>query len=90
MSNKPPTSLANTSYFGTGNDKSNLNTQFYYKNNKNLPWAIDIIHDFAVPKETYEITRAYPYFSKWAETSGNNYKDWYKEKSGYRNANYLK
>jgi len=90
LSNRTPTSLADISLFGTGNDNSDISNGVYYKDDNNLPWAIDIIHDFVCPKEKTEIILGYPYFVNWAESSGNQYDDWYKDKSGYRNQSYLK
>ncbi len=86
---KAPTNLANLAYFGTGKDQSNTSLGIYYRSDKNLPWAIDIIHDFVHPKENYEIILGYPFFIPWAESSGIDYTDWYKDKDGYRNTTYL-
>ncbi len=90
LSDNAPTDLVNTSLLGTEADDSNPNSNRYYKSSNNLPWAIHIIHDFVYPKEKTEVILGYPYFSSWAESSGSNYVDWYKEKSGYRNYSYLK
>jgi len=90
MSNKAPTSLADLSLFATGNDNSNPENSVYYKDDNNLPWAIDIIHDFVPPLEKHEIILGYPYFVNWAESSGSSYTDWYKDKAGYRNKSHLK
>ena len=57
-----------------------------YLNENGLPWAINIIHDFKVPKEKVAIIQAYNHFDKWAISGGNQYKDWYKDNPGYRNA----
>ncbi len=89
LSNMPPTDLANLSYFGTFDDNSDFTTQSFYKDKNNLPWAIDIIHDFVYPTEKSEIILGYPYFAKWAESGGLSYTDWYKEIDGYRNYDYL-
>ncbi|MCF6239870.1 MAG: LruC domain-containing protein [Bacteroidales bacterium] len=89
LSNMPPTDLANLSYFGTFDDNSDFNSSSFYKDKNNLPWAIDIIHDFVYPKEKSEIILGYPYFAPWAESGGVNYTDWYKEIDGYRNYDYL-
>ena len=89
LTDKAPTDLANLSYFGMGEDKSNSSLGIYYRSNRNLPWAIDIIHDFVCPKENSEIILGYPYFVPWAESSGVDYPDWYKDKTGYRNSTYL-
>ena len=56
-----------------------------YLNDTGLPWAINIVHDFKVPKEKITIIEAYNHFDKWAISGGNQYKDWYKDNPGYRN-----
>ena len=62
-----------------------------YLNDNGLPWAINIVHDFKVPKEKVSIIDAYNHFDKWAISGGIDYKDWYKDNPGYRNtANILK
>ena len=76
LANKPPTSLGGL-YLGTEDDASE-NEQYYLTNN-NLPWAIDIIHDFAFPKEKVQIVKGYTKFAAWAESKGTSNLDWYKE-----------
>lgn len=88
-SNMAPTDLMDQSRFGTYDDNSDVEKGVYYKGSYNLPWGIDIIHDFAYPKEKSEVVLGYPYFKNWAESGGSEYDDWYKEKSGYRDYNYL-
>lgn len=56
-----------------------------YLNDNGLPWAINIVHDFKVPKEKISVIDAYNHFDKWAISGGNQYKDWYKDNPGYRN-----
>jgi LruC domain-containing protein len=56
-----------------------------YFNEVGLPWAIDIVHDFKVPKERIPVTEAYNFFTQWATSGGSQYKDWYKDNPGYRN-----
>jgi LruC domain-containing protein len=56
-----------------------------YFNDNGLPWAIDIVHDFKVPKERTPVTQAYNYFAQWATSGGTQYQDWYKDNPGYRN-----
>jgi LruC domain-containing protein len=80
----PPTSLADQSVFGTGQDNSNPATGRYYKTSGNLPWAINIYESFAYPKEKTEITKAYNHFVEWAESNGILYPDWYQNNPGYR------
>ena len=85
----PPTSLMNTELFGTATDDSNPITGRYYKNTNNLPWGIDIIHDFIYMQEKQAIINGYNKFSDWAESGGTDYPDWYKNQDGYRNDQYL-
>ena len=61
-----------------------------YISDSGFPWAISIIHDFKVPKEKIDVTRAYNFFSSWAESGGNNFKDWYKDNPGNRNTEHIK
>jgi len=81
----PPTSLANTSLFGTQNDDSNPQTGKYYKTANNLPWAICIAESYNYTKEKSRITSAYLKCAEWAESSGSLYNNWYLDISGYRN-----
>ena len=53
--------------------------------NNGFPWAIDIVHDFKVPKEKIAINKAYNHFNTWAISGGIQYKDWYKDSAGFRN-----
>ena len=49
-----------------------------YISDSGYPWAISIIHDFKVPKESVRINEAYNLFSDWATSGGLVSKDWYK------------
>lgn len=89
LSDFPPTSLANTDFFGTQDDDSDPGSGRYYKNASNLPWAIDIIHDFVYLQEKVPIILGYNKFADWAESGGVDYPDWYKDQDGYRNDQYL-
>ncbi|MBN2669927.1 MAG: LruC domain-containing protein [Bacteroidales bacterium] len=89
LPDKAPTDLCNAVYFGTSQDHSVLEQGIYYKNQINLPWAINIPYSFEYPYEKTLITNAYLKFREWAESSGNSYRDWYLDKSGYRNNSYI-
>ncbi|MEM7232054.1 MAG: LruC domain-containing protein [Planctomycetota bacterium] len=82
-----PTDLANTNLFGTGDDDSVPANGRYYVNDRNLPWAINIIHDFAYPEERSALIEAFNNFETWAESGATQFRDWYKDNSGYRNTN---
>ena len=85
LADRPPTSLADPSLLGTWEDNSIPAQNRFYKTLTNLPWAIDIPESFAWPTEKTEITRAHLRFSKWAQSSGSLYPDWFCDKPGYRN-----
>lgn len=85
LPNHPPTDKADMSLFGTNHDDSDPQTGRYYKTQENLPWAINIYESFAYPREKIEILDAYHYFDEWAESSGEQYPDWYQDNQGYRN-----
>lgn len=88
LSDHTPTTLADLSLLGTGDDNSIPAEGRYYKTDKNLPWGINIIERFDYPYEKAEITTAHLKFAEWAESAGQLYPDWYKDLSSYRdNAN---
>ena len=81
-----PTSLADISLLGTGDDNSNITTGKYYMSNKFLPWVLNIPIQFDYPAEKKDITKAFLMFNGWATSKGFNNTDWYMIKTGYRNA----
>ena len=84
LSGYAPTSLANTSLFGQGQDDSNVSIAKYYTSDMFLPWALNIPVQFDYPAEKEEITNAYLKFNDWATSKGSVDKDWYSNISGYR------
>jgi LruC domain-containing protein len=89
LADNPPTDLADITLFGLLRDKSDPNTGRYYKDENNVPWAIDISHNFRYPREKNRVDEGYNFMVNWAMSQGNSYKDWYKDNSGYRNVNKL-
>jgi len=79
-----PTDLVDESIFGTYGDDSNPITGRYYKSDRNLPWAMNIVDSYDYTIEKNQINQAYNYFSFWATSSGVNNKDWFKDGVGYR------
>ena len=61
-----------------------------YISDNGYPWAISIIHDFKVPKESVKIYDAYNFFTDWATSGGQTHKDWYKDNPGNRNQNLIR
>jgi LruC domain-containing protein len=79
-----PTEMVNPVYFGQNSDDSDPATGRYYVTETNLPWVIEIPQSFDWPKEKADILTAYLKFREWAESSGQQYADWYKDLPGYR------
>lgn len=71
-------------------DGVNVDSDGNYKTATGLPWAIDIIHNFKVPKERVPVNQAYNFFNQWAVSGGTVFSDWYKDTPGYRNEAQLK
>lgn len=82
---KLPTSLADNAFYGTEDDNTDLGAGKTYQTANNLPWAIHIIHNFRYPIEKARINQGYTKFVDWSVSSGNVYRDWYGDNSGYRN-----
>jgi LruC domain-containing protein len=80
-----PTALANPSFFGRNDDATNIAQGKTYVTSNNLPWAIHIFETFAYPIERQDVIWVHLKFVEWAESGGEAFADWYKNKSGYRN-----
>lgn len=80
-----PSDLFDESYFGQLNDDSDPSVGRYFVTENNLPWAINIAHEFDWVIEFQDITGAYNFFAEWAQSGGINYPNWYLTNSGYRN-----
>lgn len=87
LPNLPPTDLVSFGLFGTGDDDSNVSAGEYYVSDAYLPWAINLPVSFSYPEEKNDIVKTHLQFDKWAVSKGYNYKDWYQNKTGYRNNN---
>jgi len=87
LAGKAPTSLANTSLFGTLDDNTNVATSTYYLTKAGLPFALCLpIIPFSYPIEGVDITKAYLYMPNWATSGATGYTDWYSNTgAGYRN-----
>lgn len=78
----PPTTRANSSLFGTKDDRSNPANQLWYvsgENNK-YPFAIhlsDAYDNFVVPAESEKIYITYPQYTNWVNSGMTTNKDWY-------------
>jgi LruC domain-containing protein len=89
LPNHAPTSLADMSLLGTGQDDSNPGASSYYVSNTSLPWAINFPESFDYPGEKQDITLAHLLFNDWATSKGYSSMDWYQKKPGYRNSSLI-
>lgn len=80
-----PTDLADASLFNSMHDDSDHLSGKYYRGDNNMPWAINIIHDFRQPLEKIRIDGAYIKFTQWGQSKGLDFNDWYTDVNGYRN-----
>lgn len=87
--NQLPTDLADKSLLSTQSDNSNVQKNRYYITKENKPFALDIFGTYDYPVEKKAIYDVYKYFSQWALSGGVQYADWYKDKSGYRNKEFI-
>jgi len=78
LMNMPPTSKADPSYFGTGDDQSNGTTTFY-RSSDGLPWALNVPRDVSHMLERIDFCVGYPEFKTWAESGGAYAETWYSE-----------
>ncbi len=79
-----PTDLADLTLFDTFDDGSSALSNSYYVSKTGLPWGLHVIHNFRQMQEREDIVQGYNYFVNWAQSSGSQFPDWYKDNSGYR------
>ena len=84
MAGSLPTSKANTTFFGQGDDTTNPANGIYYKSKTNLIWMLEVPSSFMYTIEKNDITKAYLNFGAWAESGGILFKDWYQDLPEYR------
>lgn len=72
-----PTSRADTSLFGTGDDGSTLGTAKTYMTANRLPWALHVPSEWAYPVEFADTVRPFPSIVDWAASGGTAKTDWY-------------
>ncbi len=73
----PPTDLFDHNQFGRFDDDSDPETSRYFRNDQNLPWALQINTDWRHPQEYIDIIWAYPDYEDWVESSGETNQDWF-------------
>jgi LruC domain-containing protein len=81
LKNKLPTSKANETFFGQGDDVTNVSANETYQSNSGLPWALAISpgsgEEWKHPLETIDILQAYPKFEVFVESNGVSEKTWF-------------
>ncbi len=75
-----PTSLADTSFFGTEEDGTDLTLEKDYLTDKNLPKATNLTESFDYPAEGIEILEGYVHFGRYAQRRGLLFVDCYMKK----------
>lgn len=86
LANYAPTDLVDTSYFGQSFDDSQPLIGKYYKTRSNIPWALNFPSKFEYPYEKESIDKTHLKFLAWVLSDGIDYKNWYKNEDGYRDA----
>jgi LruC domain-containing protein len=72
-----PSARADTTFFNTVDDASNVNTGKTYVTSTGLPWAIDVPYAWDYPVEFVDIVRVYPNIVSWAASGGTSNTNWY-------------
>ena len=84
LANNPPSDLAEVTYFGQSADDTQPGIGKYYKTKENLPWAINFPSKFQYPVEKASIDVSHLNFINWVLSEGIDYKNWYKNNTGFR------
>lgn len=73
----PPTEASDASLFGTKEDNSLEGD--WYKTAENYPWGMEVhgVEGFLHPLSRVSIIKAYPEFSDWVSSGGDDNQSWY-------------
>jgi LruC domain-containing protein len=85
LKDQSPTESVNPEYFGSYSDASEPGSGLYYRSVNGLPWAVEIPVSFDYPVELVDILDTHLKFANWAQSSGQDFPDWYMDLEGYRN-----
>ena len=78
LKNQSPTEAFNQQLFaGIGQDASAPSNGIYFQTPEGMPWAIEVGARWDYPLEHHEITQAYPPFTNFAESNGEEDVYWY-------------
>ena len=89
LPNHLPTDQVNTEYFGSQWDDTRPQNSKYYLSRTNIPWGLNTPSSNVYPSEKADLSHAFLKFRDWAESNGLVYSDWYLDKPGYRNSEYI-
>lgn len=84
LKGKPNVSPSVTANFGQGDDASDPSSNQFYQTASGLPWALNISEKIPHPIENADFSNAYPLFSSWAESDGQENIDWFQDLPGHR------
>lgn len=73
----PPTDLFDASQFGRKDDRSDPELNRFFRDENNLPWALQIPQSWRHPREYIDVLWAYPEYETWVESSGEIASDWF-------------
>ena len=82
LAGRAPTGKADVNIFNTEADASNLDIGFFYIDENNLPWAIDIPTIFKYPKEEVKLDKVYHGFNEWAFSGATTIRGWFRDIPG--------
>jgi LruC domain-containing protein len=89
LPNRMPSAKMDVSWFGKGDDNSNIAKGIYFKAKNNQPWALEISSSIPYAQEKVDFSKAYPNFFSWGESKGKNNTDWFTDKPGNRDLSKL-
>ena len=74
------TNLADKSLFNSLDDGST--NELTYQSSEGFPWALNLPGSFTYPLEGKELSKTYPNFKEWVESTGFNAQDWFERRFG--------
>lgn len=84
--NQAPTEAFDLTMFaGAGQDASEPSSGYYFLTDKGMPWAIEIGNEWQYPIEFIDVSAAYPRFSQFATSNGQQSTDWYLTENAVQN-----
>ena len=87
VAGNPASPAADLNLFGTSEDGSNPDRNYWYKTTNGIPWGLTLIltdEEWNHPVEKKSILEAYPDFRDWAISGGKNNTNWH-QKGVYEN-----